>query len=320
MKEEDNKYNESFLKETLTRVFEDKKYFNIPKGISRFDYGSAHGWWLRISRDGAKFSDFFADKKYDSIEEALKAAIISRHEILSSFPVTTVKFVHSRSLPPEPEKRITLIDRPGRKIRYRAWQARWYDENGKIQRKHFSVHEYGESRAKMMALEAARVNHHNTPKYVLTPDPHLKHKFETLSREDVKILSTINSSSSTKNSDETSVSDDPFAFEGERKIELHLKIERDRTLRQKKINEFLKEHGELFCELCEFNFKKVYPFLTKDIIEIHHIVPLSSLNSSTKIVLSDLMLLCSNCHFAIHQGDAETNLIIALDHFQQNKT
>jgi len=32
--------------------------------------------------------------------------------------------------------------------------------------------------------------------------------------------------------------------------------------------------------------------------------------------LSDLMLLCSNCHFAVHQGDAEENLLIAMEHFE----
>ena len=47
---------------------------------------------------------------------------------------------------------------------------------------------------------------------------------------------------------------DPFAYEGERKLEIHKKIERDRNLRNKKLEEFLEHNSKLFCELCKFNF------------------------------------------------------------------
>ena len=81
---------------------------------------------------------------------------------------------------------------------------------------------------------------------------------------------------------------------------------------------FLNEHNRLYCELCNFNFIDNYPFLTTDIIEVHHIVPLASLSKSTKVNINDLMLLCSNCHLAIHQGDAEENLLIAMEYFEKN--
>ena len=74
--------------------------------------------------------------------------------------------------------------------------------------------------------------------------------------------------------------------------------------------------NQIFCELCLFNFTETYTFLSTDIIEVHHIVPLATLSRKTKINFADLMLLCSNCHFAIHQGDAEENLLIAMDHFE----
>ena len=86
---------------------------------------------------------------------------------------------------------------------------------------------------------------------------------------------------------------------------------------------FLEENGKLFCELCRFNFLENYPFLSADIIEVHHIVPLSTLSKETKIDHTDLILLCSNCHFAVHQGDAEENLLMAMTHFwsfQNGKT
>ena len=63
--------------------------------------------------------------------------------------------------------------------------------------------------------------------------------------------------------------------------------------------------------------RDAYPFLKKDTIEVHHIVPLAKLSGATKVRLSDLMLLCSNCHLAVHQGDAEDNLILAMEHFEK---
>lgn len=95
-----------------------------------------------------------------------------------------------------------------------------------------------------------------------------------------------------------------------------MSIERDRALRANKVIAFQREHGRLFCELCSMNFRKSYPFLERDIIEVHHILPLSALSSATKIELQDLMLLCANCHTAIHQGDAASNLEAARMHFE----
>jgi predicted HNH restriction endonuclease len=79
---------------------------------------------------------------------------------------------------------------------------------------------------------------------------------------------------------------------------------------------FLEKHGRLFCELCNFNFAEAYPFLKRDVIEVHHVVPLKTLNKSTAVTTDDLMLLCANCHLAVHQGDAEENLLSAMAHFE----
>jgi predicted HNH restriction endonuclease len=97
-----------------------------------------------------------------------------------------------------------------------------------------------------------------------------------------------------------------------------MSIKRDRALRNTKVAEFLAKHGRLCCELCSFSFRDAYLFLEKDIIEVHHIVPLAELTSATKVETKDLMLLCSNCHTAIHQGDAQQNLVKAKQAFAQH--
>jgi predicted HNH restriction endonuclease len=68
--------------------------------------------------------------------------------------------------------------------------------------------------------------------------------------------------------------------------------------------------------LCNFRFVEAYPFLKNDVIEVHHVVPLKTLNKSSIVTPDDLMLLCANCHLAVHQGDAEENLLSAMVHFE----
>ena len=61
------------------------------------------------------------------------------------------------------------------------------------------------------------------------------------------------------------------------------------------------------------NFKERYKFLKKDIIEVHHVSPLAQLISSTRVESKYLLLLCPNCHTAIHQGDVVENLAVAME-------
>lgn len=310
-------YDDKFLQETLHLTFENGEYYNVPKAIIRFDYANSHGWWVRITRDGTIFRKLFSDRKNGSISNALKEAIRYRHEILSSFPVTT-KQVHPRSLPIEAEKRATRHVEKGKKQPYVFWRARWYNKDHEIQREKFSVLKYGEEEAKALALEAATVQHNKKPKLTKNPDLNKNHDFNPISRADVEVLASISSTPKSSNSNKSKeiINDDPFAFEGERRLELHKSIERNRQLRKQKVEIFLEEHKKLFCELCSFNFIETYPFLSTDIIEVHHILPLASLSKRTIVNIKDLMLLCSNCHFAVHQGDAEDNLLLGMEYFE----
>jgi hypothetical protein len=313
-------YDESHLQETLRRALEDPLLFKLPKGVIRYDYANTHGWWSRVTRDGVQFSQFFSDGKQESFSEGLKKAIIHRHQVLAAFPVT-IKVAHARNLQPEPEKRIQFLTERGRgnKAPYVCWEAKWYDKDHKIVTRSFSVKKYGHDGAKEMALAAAKANHNRKPKIYAIPDPYMDDRWREIPRADVEVFATVNGAryGGGESSPTPAIAEDPFAYEGERRFEIHQAIERNRNLRAQKIEHFIQQHGKVFCELCTFRFVESYPFLSRDIIEVHHIVPLASLTKSTKVSINDLMLLCANCHLAVHQGDAEENLILAMDHFDK---
>jgi len=64
---------------------------------------------------------------------------------------------------------------------------------------------------------------------------------------------------------------------------------------------FKARFGHLFCEACDFDFAARYGNAGDGFIEVHHKIPVSELkpNSATKI--SDLALVCSNCHRILHR-------------------
>ena len=91
------------------------------------------------------------------------------------------------------------------------------------------------------------------------------------------------------------------ATEAERKLVSHYRIERSDKLRKAKVDLVLKKHGKILCENCEFSFEKKYGARGKGFIEVHHIQPLAALLPNVVTKLSDLMLLCSNCHRMVHR-------------------
>jgi 5-methylcytosine-specific restriction enzyme A len=101
----------------------------------------------------------------------------------------------------------------------------------------------------------------------------------------------------TENTDSYEV-DDEFA-EGSFVTAAHQIRERDPRLRRKLILSRLKQ-GPLSCELCDGESWSSDPELNGSIFEGHHIVPLSmSTTSTTKV--SDMALLCANCHRLLHR-------------------
>lgn len=103
--------------------------------------------------------------------------------------------------------------------------------------------------------------------------------------------------------------------EGLAKLRTHLVRERDALLVKHKKEQFVKEHGHLYCELCNFDFEHFYGDLGLDFIEVHHVVPIAKPGVRTT-TLSDLMCVCANCHRMLHRN---TNLDQNLDTIRKRR-
>lgn len=100
--------------------------------------------------------------------------------------------------------------------------------------------------------------------------------------------------------------DDEEATEGRLLERRHFARERDRRLRAKKIRQHRKTHSSLACEVCGFDFEANYGERGEGYIECHHVVPLHT-SAERKTKLSDLILICANCHRMIHRKNPWLN-------------
>lgn len=95
--------------------------------------------------------------------------------------------------------------------------------------------------------------------------------------------------------------------EGGRRMVSHLqrerKRERKRALIEAKKTAILSSKGNLSCEACGFDFSTTYGHLGDGFCEVHHLIPLSASDESVTTTLTDLAVLCSNCHRIIHRSD-----------------
>lgn len=56
------------------------------------------------------------------------------------------------------------------------------------------------------------------------------------------------------------------------------------------------------CQICGFDFERVYGELGKGIIHVHHVIPISSIKQEYRIDYEkDLIPVCPNCHAMIHK-------------------
>ena len=90
--------------------------------------------------------------------------------------------------------------------------------------------------------------------------------------------------------------------EGRYIYRLHRLSERDPRMAKKKKDHVKRTTGRLACEVCEVDFEKRYGDIGAGFIECHHLVPLSE-GKERVTSLSDLALLCPNCHSMIHKTD-----------------
>jgi 5-methylcytosine-specific restriction protein A len=118
-----------------------------------------------------------------------------------------------------------------------------------------------------------------------------------LIREGTSSGDLINASEVVNDVDEL---DEPEAPEGRLLERKHFARERDRALRAQKIKHHLQTHQALTCSTCGFDFKAAYGSHGDGYIECHHVVPLHA-SGEVRTRLSDLVLICANCHRMIHR-------------------
>ena len=95
-----------------------------------------------------------------------------------------------------------------------------------------------------------------------------------------------------------SVVDNPRKFrEGDRRLRLHSKVERNPKFRITKLFEARRTYGSLRCEACMDLM--VDKYFTDDIVEVHHIDQLAK-GGERFSETDDAAILCRNCHRAIH--------------------
>ncbi|WP_409440461.1 MULTISPECIES: HNH endonuclease [Pseudomonas] len=65
---------------------------------------------------------------------------------------------------------------------------------------------------------------------------------------------------------------------------------------------FKRKNKRLFCEACNFDFEKAYGQRGFNFIEAHHTIPVSEMLPAQKTKISDIAMVCSNCHRILHRS------------------
>lgn len=95
--------------------------------------------------------------------------------------------------------------------------------------------------------------------------------------------------------------DDDEYPEGKLLTHIHLIRERNPKVVAAKKREVLSKKGNLACEVCDFDFAEFYGIeIGHGFAECHHIEPLADLEPDTKTKISDLAIVCANCHRMLH--------------------
>lgn len=112
------------------------------------------------------------------------------------------------------------------------------------------------------------------------------------------------SSSDSSIEGDIAVEDDESSFpEGKEKFQHHRQFERDGKVVRRAKAQRLAKTGKLECEVCGLDFVTYYGDVGHGFIEAHHITPVSQLAGMKKTKVTDLALVCSNCHRMLHRGD-----------------
>ena len=92
--------------------------------------------------------------------------------------------------------------------------------------------------------------------------------------------------------------------EGQQKLSLHLKRERNSQIVKQAKEQFkMRNNGRLFCEVCKFDFSERYGQIGEGFIEAHHKKPISKMQPGDVTRIEDFIMVCSNCHSMLHIGN-----------------
>ncbi len=106
------------------------------------------------------------------------------------------------------------------------------------------------------------------------------------------------------NEEPTVIPEELVGLEGEVFLRMVLHRKREGTLRDAKVAETLRRTGRLACEVpsCSFDFFLVYGEAGRAYAHVHHLRPLADSSPACETRLSDLAVVCANCHAIIHRG------------------
>ena len=96
--------------------------------------------------------------------------------------------------------------------------------------------------------------------------------------------------------------DDGIFSEGKEVARIHKRRERNKKAVETKKKKVLAEKGSLTCEVCGFDFAKKYGKLGFGFAECHHKILLAQLSKGHRTRLSDLAIVCANCHRMLHRS------------------
>jgi len=87
-----------------------------------------------------------------------------------------------------------------------------------------------------------------------------------------------------------------------RRMTVHRK--RETKLRLAKIADSIRRNGRLYCEVkgCAFDFERTYGEVGRGYAHVHHLLPLSDGDENRITHLTDLAVICANCHAMVHRG------------------
>lgn len=126
------------------------------KCIYRLDERSICGWVVKLKRQRKTFHKYFHDGE-GGPPESLRLAIAYRDDLIQRLPAPTRIW----TTPSKDKNGVRGVTRgvqatPTGHVA-ESWVAAWVEVDGKVGRRSFSVHKYGEKEAKAMALAVRKV-------------------------------------------------------------------------------------------------------------------------------------------------------------------